>query len=188
MTASRTLTEAQLRALIMSIPIYCASTIFTLSGQTFTSAQLVTLITSVLNASTASTAAKATMTAALLAEEKLLTGNGALVREARDTLALMFNSVPETLSALAIVPRKPPTPLSAEARAAATAKAKATRLARGTTSKKQKATISGNVTGVTITPVTTPVVVATGTSSATPTPASPATSSGVVAAVTAPHS
>jgi len=186
MTPSRTLTEAQLRALITSIPIYCANTIFTLSGQTFTSPQLVTLITSVLNASTAVTAARASMKAALLAEEKLVLGNVVLVREARDTLGLMFNTVPETLSAFAIVARKPPTPLSTEARAAATAKAKATRIARGTTSKKQKATISGNVTGVTITPVTTPVVVA-GATPAAPTPASPVTSGGVVPGVTPPH-
>jgi hypothetical protein len=46
-----------------------------------------------------------------------------------------------------------PKPLSAEARAAATAKARATRKARGTTGKKQKSTITGDVTGVTITPV-----------------------------------
>ncbi len=47
-----------------------------------------------------------------------------------------------------------PKPLSAEARAAATAKARATRKARGTTGKKQKSSITGDVTGVTITPVT----------------------------------
>lgn len=48
---------------------------------------------------------------------------------------------PTTLAALAIVPRKTPKPLSVEALAARTAKADATRKARGTTSKKQKAAI-----------------------------------------------
>jgi hypothetical protein len=47
------------------------------------------------------------------------------------------------VSAFEITPRKPYVPLSAAERAAATAKAKATRIARGTTSKKQKAAVSG---------------------------------------------
>ncbi len=51
-------------------------------------------------------------------------------------------------------PRKVPAPVTAEKRVAATAKAKATRIARGTTSKKQKLAIQGNVSGVIVTPVT----------------------------------
>ena len=186
MSISRTLTEAQLRALITSVPIYCASTIFTLSGQTFTAPELVTLITSVLNASTAIAAARASMKAALLAEEAIITANGELVREARDTLALMFNRVPVTLNALAIPPRKTPTPLSAQARAAATAKADATRKARGTSSKKKKALITGDVTGVSIPPLTTPGTPAPATPAPTaPAPATPATSSGTPGAALA---
>ena len=106
-----------------------------------------TLATAVLNAGAASSAAKASLAAARAAEEKSIAGDGVVVREARDTLALMFNDVPETLSAFAIAPRKLPRPLSAEARAAATAKLRATRLARGTTSKEQKAKILGERDG-----------------------------------------
>jgi hypothetical protein len=47
-------------------------------------------------------------------------------------------------------------PLTSEKRVVAVAKARATREARGTTSKKQKLAIHGNVTGVTVTPVTSP--------------------------------
>jgi hypothetical protein len=47
-------------------------------------------------------------------------------------------------------------PLPTEKRAAATAKLRATRTARGTTSKKQKLAVKGDVTGVTVTPITTP--------------------------------
>ncbi|HEX3771414.1 MAG TPA: hypothetical protein VHV30_11135 [Polyangiaceae bacterium] len=46
------------------------------------------------------------------------------------------------------------TPLTSEKRLVATAKAKATRIARGTVSKKQKLAIKGDVTGVQVTPIT----------------------------------
>jgi hypothetical protein len=190
MAATKPLTVAQLQGLIASLPKFCANTVFTLSGQTYTSASLVTLATAVLNAGAASSAAKASLAAARAAEEKSIAGDGVVVREARDTLALMFNDVPETLSAFAIAPRKLPRPLSAEARAAATAKLRATRLARGTTSKEQKAKISGNVTGVTIVPITSPASPAPAAATpAAPTPATPATGSGPVTATgtTAAH-
>ena len=172
MTRSRIINEAELRALITSVPSYCATTTFLLSGKAYTATQLVASCSAVLDASTAMSAVKATMKAALLAEEATLAGDGEVVREAREVLAVMFHGMPETLSALAIQPRKKPKPLSAEARAAATAKAKATRTARGTSSKKQKALISGNVTGVNITPVVAPTaapVVAPGGATATAT-------------------
>ena len=57
--------------------------------------------------------------------------------------------------------------------AARAAKAKATRLARGTTSKKQKLAVKGNVTGVIVTPVTVPTA-ATPVSPAPPASATPA--------------
>ena len=71
------------------------------------------------------------------------------MKDVREVVELMFKSSAPTLADLATVPRKAPKPLSGEARAAATAKA--TRVVRGTTSKKQKALLTGNVTGVSIT-------------------------------------
>jgi hypothetical protein len=47
-------------------------------------------------------------------------------------------------------------PLPTDKRVAATAKLRATRTARGTTSKKQKLAIKGDVTGVIVTPITAP--------------------------------
>jgi hypothetical protein len=181
---------AQLQGLLVGIPKYCASTIFYVAGQAITATQAVTLINSVLNASAASTAARAAWTEARQAEEKTLAETVQVVREIRDTVGLMFSTVPTTLSAFAIPQRKAPKPLSTEARAAATAKLRATREARGTTSKTQKDTISGNVTGVTITPVTAPTAAPAASPPAASSPATPATSSGQPAAtaVTATHS
>ena len=102
----------------------------------------------------------------------------------------MFSNSPQTLSAFAIAPRKTPKPLTVQARAAATLKAAATRVARGTESKKKKALISGNVTGATLVPITTPVTSApAATPAVAPTPATPATSNGAStgAAATATH-
>jgi len=178
--ATRLLTPAQLQALITGVPKYCPNMVFILSGQTFTATEFVTLTSGVLNASTAVTAAKATAKAAIQAEEKTIAGDGELVREARDILALMYNGVPETLSALELPERKPRKPLSTEARAAATAKARATREARGTTSKKQKAQITGGVTGVTITPIT-----PASTSVSAPLPGAPAAASPATTTTTA---
>jgi hypothetical protein len=174
MTAVKQLTMAQLLGLSTSLPVYCANTVFFVAGQSLTTPQVLALISAISNASAASTAAKAAWVAARTAEEKSLAADGALVREVRDTVALMYSGATTTLSAFAIAPRKLAKPLTTEARAAATAKLRATRLARGTESKQKKALITGNVTGVTITPVTTgsapsPAVVP----AVAPTPAAP---------------
>ncbi len=82
--------------------------------------------------------------------------SGRILDGIREVIGLAYATSPTPLQTLGITPRKKPAPLSVEALAAAKAKAKATRAARGTTSKKQKALITGNVTGVNITPVVTP--------------------------------
>ena len=67
-----------------------------------------------------------------------------------------FGDDPEILADFGLEPPKVPKPLSGEERVAATTKADATRKARGTAGKKQKLAIQGDVTGVTVTPVTGP--------------------------------
>jgi hypothetical protein len=104
----------------------------------------------------------------------------------------MFSNAPATLQGFGLSPRKPPTPLSAAARVAANEKAKATREARGTKGSVQKAAITGNVSGVTITPVLIPTALPPVASPppAAPTAPAPVASSGsaVAATGTAPHS
>jgi hypothetical protein len=164
-STSKLLTQAQYQALITGIPKYCANTVFSVAGQSFTATQAVTLVQSLLNVSAATAAAKSAAKEAVATEQATIGQNALLVRGIRESIGLTYSNSPTTLTAFDIQPRKSPKPLSTEARAAATAKAKATRQARGTASKKQKATISGDVTGVTITPVTRP----TGSASATST-------------------
>ena len=150
--ARAALTTDQYQALLVGLPKYCPNAVFVIGGQSYTTAQVVALITSILQASLAVPPAKATWLEAATQSRELEAEDGETVKEVREVVALMFKNAASTLAELAIAPRKSPTPLSAEARVAANAKAKATRIARGTTSRKQKAQIHGNVSGVTITP------------------------------------
>lgn len=96
---------------------------------------------------------------------------GALVRIVRGS----FGNQPDVLADFGIQPIKAKTPLTVEQKAAAAAKREATRAARGTTGPKAKLKITGNVTGVTVTPVTTAnasaPAAATGTTGGTSAPA-----------------
>jgi hypothetical protein len=65
-----------------------------------------------------------------------------------------FGASPDTLADFGLKPKKAPTPLTADEKAAKAAKAKATRAARGTIGKTKKLAISGNVKGIVVTPVT----------------------------------
>jgi hypothetical protein len=175
----KTLTQAEYQALSIGLPKYCPTAVFTIAGQSYTTPQVVALITSLLNVTVAVAPAKAAYAearSAILAAEAT---DGMTVKGVREVVALMFENASTTLADFAIVPRKLPKPLSTAARAAATAKADATRKARGTSSKKQKALISGNVTGVNIIPVTSP-------SAAQAAPAPAATTGGSTPTVTAP--
>jgi hypothetical protein len=149
------LTEAQYQALLTGMPKYCPNAVFTIDGQSYTTTQVAALINAILNAKLAVAPAKATYLAAAHAIEEAVVANGETVKEIRAVISFMFGNEPATLAAFGISPRKSPKPLSTEARAAAEAKAEATRKARGTTGKKQKASIKGSVTGVSITPLTT---------------------------------
>ena len=65
-----------------------------------------------------------------------------------------FGESPEVLADFGLLPKKVRKPLTVEQLAAAKAKRAATRKARGTTSKKQKLAVKGDVTGVVVTPIT----------------------------------
>ena len=169
------LTQAELQALITGIPQFCPSTVFNVAGQTFTAPQAVAFLATVQNAGAAIAASRAAWKAAIQASEKNNAGDGVVAREIREAVGLQFSNAPTTLNAFAITPRKKAKPLSVEARAAATARARATRLACGTESKKKKAAILGNVTGVNITPITGSMVTSTpGASRTATTPVTPA--------------
>jgi len=99
---------------------------------------------------------------------------GPLTRAFQSFVHVTFNNAPQQLADFGMQPPKVRTPLTVEQKAAAAAKMRATRSARGTTSRKQKLAVKGDVTSVTITPVKQPTVFS-----------QPATPAGVASAVSA---
>jgi hypothetical protein len=178
----KALTIAEYTAFAAKLPKYCPNTIFNFDGQSYTTPQVVTFIQTVLSITSAVTTAEGALKAARAAAAAAQAKEGVTVRGVRDIAALQFKSAPDVLTDLGITPRKAPKPLSSAARAAAEAKAKATRIARGTKGKKQKAAVTGNVTGVTIVPVTAPASgLAAAAAGTTPASASGTTTGGSTA-------
>jgi hypothetical protein len=158
------ITEAQ--ALITGMPEYCSTMTFVVDGKSYTTPEVVALCSSLVAANLTVVQTKGAYHNAVAAERKLQATTGPVISLVRQNLVIAFKSDAAIMGTLQIAAPKTPSPLSAEARVAAEAKATATRLARGTGSKKQKAAVTGNVTGVTITPITAPVASAPATATA----------------------
>ncbi len=154
-----------------------------IAGKTYTAAQVIATLQSLVDLRVSVDTAKAA-SQAKLAEEK--TQAPALRRFMSTYVTFVrgsFGDQPDVLAHFGLAPRKAPTPLTVEQKAVAAAKRKATRDARHTMGPKQKLDVKGDVTGVTVTPVTatapTAKPVATSPAAA---PATPGTASG-----TTPH-
>jgi len=167
---SKAATLAQLQALITGLQKQFPSGQFTLGNTAFTTATLVQALQSLVDAFNAVTAAQATAKVAVATLAATLAKVGPIVLALQHNLLSMFGNATDTLALFGLEPRKAPAPRTSVENAAAAAKAKATRIARGTASPKQKLTVTGNVTGVQVIPITAP---ASATPSAQPAPATP---------------
>ena len=98
-------------------------------------------------------AAEAVAKAKLAAEESQAPALLSLMAALVQFVKLTFSGSPDVLADFGLKPRKVRAPMTAEQKAAANAKRKATREARGITTKAAKMAKTGNVVGVTITPV-----------------------------------
>jgi hypothetical protein len=150
----KALTLAEYQALATAIPKYFPNFAFLIASQTLTTAEVMTMVNTVLASATAITNAKSAVHTAVVAGEAVQAQYAATIKELREIIGVAYSNAPATLGEFAIAPRKARVPLTAAAKVAADAKAKATRAARGTTGKKKKAQITGGVTGVTIIPTT----------------------------------
>ncbi len=157
-TKARTQAEtlAQLQGLILGLQTQLPGEKFTLVSTVFTTAALVTALQGTVTALTAVTAAHAALKVTLAAWDAEEATMGPVILALRRTLQSMYANAPDTLVVYGLEPHKVPAPRTAAQKAATAAKALATREARGTTSKKKKSAITGNVTGLTITPITGP--------------------------------
>ena len=171
-------TLAQLQMLISGLQKQLPSGSFTLVSTAYTTATLVPALQGLIAALTAVTAAHASLKVALASWDAEDAKMGPIVLALTRTLQSMYANAPDTLALFGLKPHKAPAPRTSAQKAAAAAKAKATRIARGTASKKAKAAVNGNVTGITITPTTIPTAAPPTAQPATP--ASPVSPSGHV--------
>jgi hypothetical protein len=170
---------AHVLALIAGTQKHLPNGSFTIGTVTYTSASLIQVLQDLASAMQARDAAETGAKDALAAAQAAQAKVGPILRAYEHLVLVTFAGATQTLADFGLAPPKARTPLTAQQLAARAAKAKATRVARGTTSKKQKLALKGDVTGVIVTPVTLPTA-ATPTSPASPVtpapkPAQPAT-------------
>jgi hypothetical protein len=159
---------------------YAPNAMFPLVPGDFTRDQLVAQFQQYLQAAQATNAAYQAWRSAVQNERTIEASVSPLREGVHGIVVAKLGKSSPQLTAYGFAPRKIAQP-NALTKAASQVKAEATRKARGTVGKKKKLTISGNVTGVTITPITaTQPETASGTATP-PAPPSPATSATPVA-------
>jgi hypothetical protein len=164
-------TVAQLQSLIQGLQKQFPNGKFTLGNTGYTTKTLVQAFQSLISAINAVNTAQANAKVAVAALRAATAQVGPVVLALKRNLQSMYGSATDTLALFGLEPHKAPAPRSTAEKAASAVKAKATRTARGTTSKKQKLAIKGNVTGVSMIPITEPADAAP---SAQPAPATAA--------------
>jgi hypothetical protein len=145
---------ARVQALIAGTLKHFPNGQFTLGNAAYTTATLVQVLQSLVDALNAVNTAHASVKDAIAALKGVNTSAVPLMRAYRRYIQAAFATATQELADFGMTPPKARTQRTAEQKAAAAAKVRATRKARGTTSKKQKLAVHGDVTGVQITPVT----------------------------------
>ena len=146
---------AQVQALIAGTNKHFPNGSFTLGNTVYTTASLVQALKVLEEAITRVNALQASTKDAVSAMHAAETQVAPLLRDYRSVVRAAFSTTAAQLADFGLEPPKARKPLDSEKRALAAAKMRATRKARGTTSKKQKLAVKGDVTGVLVTPITT---------------------------------
>jgi hypothetical protein len=173
-STSKASTLARLQALITGLQKQFPNGQFTLGNTAFTTAALVQTLQSLIDAINVVNTAQANAKVAVAALRATVAKVGPVVLALQRNLLSTFGNATDILALFGLEPRKAPAPRKGTEIAAAAAKAKATRIARGTTSKKQKLAVTGNVTGVSITPITAPTEAPPSAQPVVATPTAPA--------------
>src|ERR1019366_6064092 len=126
------------------------------AGGTFTVAQIVVQLQKLVDLRTAVDAARATTMAKVAAEAVQAPALRVFMAAVVQFVRAAFGAQADVITDFGLAPRKVPTPLTVEQKAAAPAKRAATRAARGTKSTKAKKGIKGAVTGIILTPIVAP--------------------------------
>ncbi|MGH7435516.1 MAG: hypothetical protein ACRENE_07560 [Polyangiaceae bacterium] len=129
---------------------------FTVGGATLKTSDVIAALLAEIAAENAVAPARASWEAAVQAARTQTAKTKAIASGVTQSLQLIFKGQTEALADFGLKPRKQPAPRTPQQKAAAAAKAKATRAARNTMGSQQKKAVKGDVTGVTVTPVTAP--------------------------------
>ena len=165
-------------SLVAGIQKYVPNAAVYVSGVSTPAAQVATKIQSRIDAANAVLTAEAAWHGSVKTSQTTEASTDAYVIGARQTVLAMFASQPTVLAEFSVSPRKAPAPRTAAQKVVSAAKAKATRAARHTMSAKQKAAISGSLTGPVVVPLDgSASTVSPAPQSATP-PAAPAITNG----------
>jgi hypothetical protein len=140
----------------------------TFGSATIAPADLTQRLQTLVNLRTTVNVAKATVKASLVAEQAQAPALSGLMTDFRSYVKASFSKSPDVLADFGLTPRKATTPLTVEAKVAAAAKRASTRVARHTMGKVQKLEVTGNVVGVTVTPITAPQPTASATAASAP--------------------
>jgi hypothetical protein len=147
----------QAKQLIAGTAKHLASTTqVMLEGGTFTPADVTNKLTQIVTLRSDVDTAKASTKAKLANEKTAMPALRTFMSAYVTYIKAAFGSAPDVLADFGLKPKKAPTPLTAEEKAAAAVKRAATRVARGTKGSKQKLAVTGDVVGITVTPVTAP--------------------------------
>jgi hypothetical protein len=152
---------AQVQALIAGTEKHFPNGSFTLGNTAYTTATLIQALKSLENALIVLNAAHTSVKDAGMSLRDIESKVGPLIRDYKRFVFATFSTAMQELADFGLPPPKARKPMTTETRAVATAKLRATRIARGTTSKKKKLAVKGDVTGVTVTPITTAAAAST---------------------------
>jgi hypothetical protein len=125
-----------------------------IGGTSYKTADVITIMQGLVNSANAVVASRATWQAAVVADSAGRTKEKAFISGVRQSLFVAFGGAIDTLADFGLTPHKARTALTPEEKQAAAAKGKATRAARHTMGRKQKAQIKGTSAPASTTPRT----------------------------------
>jgi hypothetical protein len=166
--------------LIAGIQKHVPSITFVVLSQPETAAQVMAVIQGRIDKAEAVTTARTALHAAVLASAAEDAQTEPFMQAVRQSILAMYGNSPTVLADFGLVPKQARTPLSPAAKVIAAAKRAATRKARGTIGKKEKAKIVGTLSGSVVVGEDGTTTVSGSSSSAggSASPAPPAASSG----------
>jgi hypothetical protein len=145
---------AELRSLASGAQKHMKTGRYTITNRPYTGGQIARRVQVSVDAAVRVQEARAALADALANEMAVKKAEADFLRGLRIVIQGAFCNSSETLAEFALEPRKKRRPLTAEESVLAAAKLRATRAERRTMGKRQRARITGDVTGVVISPAT----------------------------------